>query len=226
MPKEKGKLEAVLNYRFINEQLIVEALTHRSCKMGYNNERLEFLGDAVLDLVVGEYLFNRFPDYDEGFLSKIRASLVNEKGFKKLADALELGEYIHISAAEENNNGREKPSILSNAFEAVMGAVYLDGGLEEVRRMVYDLLQQVYPRIDLDALFNDHKTRLQEITQARYGITPDYDLLSSTGPDHKKEFLVRVSIEGKEYASGKGGSKKAAQQEAARLTITMLEEGE
>lgn len=224
MPKDKGKLEAVLGYRFVNEQLIVEALTHRSCKMGYNNERLEFLGDAVLDLVVGEYLYNRFPEYDEGFLSKIRASLVNEKGFKKLADALELGEYIHISAAEENNSGREKPSILSNAFEAVMGAVYLDSGLEEVRRIVHDLLRRVYPKIDLDELFSDHKTRLQEITQARYGVTPEYRLLASSGPDHKKEFEVQVEIEGRPYAVGKGGSKKAAQQEAARLTTLLLEE--
>ncbi|NPA29281.1 MAG: ribonuclease III, partial [Epsilonproteobacteria bacterium] len=134
-------LEARLGYDFKDRQKLVEALTHKSYKKPYNNERLEFLGDAVLDLVVGEYLYEKFPKAKEGELSKMRASLVNEAGFKKLADALRLGEYIFISPAEENNKGREKPSLLSNAFEAVMGAVYLESGLDEVRRITIALIE-------------------------------------------------------------------------------------
>ncbi len=119
-------LEDALNYRFKNINLITEALTHKSYKKPYNNERLEFLGDAVLDLIVGEYLFQKFPNEDEGILSKIRASLVNEKGFTKLATKIDLGSSILISTAEENNGGRTKPSLLSNACEAVIGAIYLE----------------------------------------------------------------------------------------------------
>ena len=123
-------LQKRLGYQFKNKNLIVEALTHKSFKKPYNNERLEFLGDAVLDLVVGEYLYKKFPHVAEGELSKMRASLVNEKGFEKLAIKLNLGEHIFISIAEENNKGRNKSSLLSNAFEAVMGAIYLEAGLE------------------------------------------------------------------------------------------------
>jgi len=125
------QLEKRLNYTFKDKQLIIEALTHKSYKKPYNNERLEFLGDAVLDLIVGEYLFMKFPSSNEGVLSKIRASLVNESGFTLLAKAIDLGDYIYLSPAEENNNGRNKPSLLSNAFEAIIGAVYLEAGLEK-----------------------------------------------------------------------------------------------
>jgi len=132
---QKSSLEEKINYQFDNKKLLDEALTHKSCKKPYNNERLEFLGDAVLDLVVGEYLYRKFPNFHEGDLSKLRASIVNEKGFQKFAKELNLGSYIYISVAEENNNGRHKASICSNAFEAVMGAIYLDGGLKEVENI-------------------------------------------------------------------------------------------
>jgi len=127
------QLEERLSYTFKNKQLIIEALTHKSYKKPYNNERLEFLGDAVLDLIVGEFLFEKFSDSDEGVLSKIRASLVNESGFTQLAKSINLGDYIYISIAEENNDGRSKPSLLSNAFEAVIGAIYLETGLDKVK---------------------------------------------------------------------------------------------
>jgi ribonuclease-3 len=120
------ELERNIQYTFKNKELLTHALTHKSCKKPYNNERLEFLGDAVLDLIVGEYLYIKFPTANEGNLSKIRASIVNEKGFMRLANEISLGKYIMISNAEENNSGRNKPSILSNAFEALMGAVYLE----------------------------------------------------------------------------------------------------
>ena len=195
------RIERVLDYTFKDKRLLREALTHKSYKQPYNNERLEFLGDAVLDLIVGEYLFEHFPKHDEGKLSKMRASLVNEEGFTRLANHIRLGDAIFLSNAEENNGGRSKPSLLSNAFEAVIGAVYLEAGL---------------------TLFKDHKTALQELTQAHFGITPEYRLVGSSGPDHKKEFTVAIIIDGKEYAKASGKSKKTAQQEAAEQTIARL----
>ncbi|MCX6077584.1 MAG: ribonuclease III [Campylobacterales bacterium] len=215
-------LEEILNYSFKDKKLIIEALTHKSFKQPYDNERLEFLGDAVLDLIVGEYLFKKFSKSDEGKLSKIRASIVNEAGFDKLARSINLGEYIFLSNAEENNGGRDKASLLSNAFEAIMGAIYLESGLEAVNKIAIDLLEKNYDDISLDSLFRDYKTTLQELTQARFGITPEYNVIASRGPDHKKEFELAVVIEGKEYARASGKSKKIAQQEAAQMALEML----
>lgn len=220
--KNLDKLEQSLDYHFEDPQLLIEALTHKSYKQPYNNERLEFLGDAVLDLVVGEYLFSTFPNFDEGKLSKMRASLVNEEGFTRLAEHINLGEFIFLSNAEENNHGREKPSLLSNAFEAVMGAIYLQVGLGHVEALMYRYLKEVYPVIDMSTLFKDFKTTLQELTQAEFGVTPDYRLVGTEGPDHKKEFEISVFIQDKEYAKAKGKSKKVAQQEAAFIALEKL----
>ncbi|QFR48254.1 ribonuclease III [Sulfurimonas lithotrophica] len=222
MSNDIKSLEKALGYSFKTPKLITEALTHKSYKQPYDNERLEFLGDAVLDLVVGEYLYKKFPTSDEGKLSKIRASLVNEDGFNKLAKYLNLGDYIYLSNAEEKNGGRKKASLLSNAFEAVMGAIYLEVGLEKVRDVALDLIEKNYETISLDELFKDFKTSLQEITQARFGIIPEYDVIASRGPDHKKEFEVAVVINNKEYARAVGKSKKIAQQEAAKVAVSML----
>ena len=216
------KLEDKLNYHFDNKALIIEALTHKSYKKPYNNERLEFLGDAVLDLIVGEFLFEKFPDSDEGILSKIRASLVNESGFTLLAKSLDLGEYIYLSIAEENNNGRTKPSLLSNAFEAIIGAVYLEAGLDKSKEIAIKLLNDVHNKIDLDTLSKDYKTALQELTQSTHGVTPDYQLVKATGPDHKKEFEIAIHLDGKVIASAKGKSKKEAQQKAAKKALEWL----
>ncbi|WP_458700240.1 ribonuclease III [Sulfurospirillum sp. 1307] len=216
------ELQKRLDYQFKNQNLIIEALTHKSYKKPYNNERLEFLGDAVLDLIVGEYLFFKFPNVPEGDLSKLRASLVNEKGFEKLAKILDLGNCIYLSVAEENNKGREKPSLLSNAFEAVIGALYLEAGLEKAKNVVVPILEKAYPIIDLDTIFKDYKTTLQEFTQAHQGITPEYKLESSSGPDHKKEFEISVNIHGKLIAKAKGKSKKEAQQNAAKIALEVL----
>ena len=215
-------LQKQLGYQFQSKQLLIEALTHKSYKQPYNNERLEFLGDAVLDLIVGEYLYKKFTHFEEGNLSKMRASLVNEGGFTRLAIYLNLGEYIYLSNAEENNSGRTKSSLLSNAFEALMGAIYLETGLDAVRTITVDLLEQVHPDISLDSLFKDYKTSLQELTQAHYGITPDYQLVAAHGPDHKKEFEIAAFIDGKRYASAVGKSKKQAQQEAAKIALDIL----
>jgi len=219
------RLEAIqkrLGYQFRDQNLIIEALTHKSSKQPYNNERLEFLGDAVLDLIVGEYLYHEFTEVAEGELSKLRASLVNEKSFEKLARLLHLGEYIYISLAEENNNGREKPTLLSNAFEAIIGALYLEAGLEKARDLAVALLEEAYPKIDMDAIFRDHKTTLQELTQAHFGMTPEYRLVRSFGPDHKKEFEIAVSVRGRDLSVASGKSKKEAQQKAAMLALEIL----
>jgi len=222
MPKEIKSLEEILGYKFQSTKLITEALTHKSNKQPYDNERLEFLGDAVLDLVVGEFLYKKFPTSDEGKLSKIRASLVNEEGFHKLALYLDLGAYIQMSNAEQNNGGREKSSLLSNAFEAIMGAIYLESGLESVKEIALKLIDANYENISLDSLFKDYKTALQELTQARFGVIPEYEVIASRGPDHKKEFEVAVLVETKEYARAIGKSKKVAQQESAKLALDIL----
>lgn len=216
------RLEEKIGYSFRNKNLLVEALTHKSYKKAYNNERLEFLGDAVLDLVVGEYLFRLFPRSKEGELSKMRASLVNEEGFKRLADAVGLGEFIFISAAEENNNGREKPSLLSNAYEALMGALYLEAGIGAVKAVTIDLIEGCYPKIDLGSLFKDYKTSLQELTQAEFGVTPDYRVVNAMGPDHDKEFEIEVAVNDNVLTTARGKSKKTAQQEAAKRALTIL----
>ncbi len=222
--KDKKDLEKSLGFIYENQALLDEALTHKSFKKPYDNERLEFLGDAVLDLVVGEYLYKKYPNYDEGKLSKLRASLVNEEGFTKLANHLKLGDYIYLSNAEENNNGRIKPSLLSNAFEAIIGAMYLSSSLPKVEEIVIRLLEEVYPDMSLENLFKDYKTTLQELTQARFGSTPEYKLVGSRGPDHLKEFEIAVCIENKEYARALGKSKKIAQQISAEIALKKLQE--
>lgn len=216
-------LQKKINYTFNEEKLLIEALTHKSYKQPYNNERLEFLGDAVMDLIVGEYLFKRYPNSDEGTLSKIRASLVNEEGFTLLAQHIGLGAYLLLSNAEINNNGRQKPSLLSNAFEALIGAIYLEAGLEKVHTIAMKLIDDVYKDQDISKLSKDYKTTLQEITQARFGVTPEYRLIKATGPDHLKRFEIALYIQDKRYATAQGKSKKSAQQEAALKTLALLE---
>ena len=217
-----SKLEKCLDYQFKNKNLIIEALTHKSYKKPYNNERLEFLGDAVLNLIVGEYLFLQFPKSNEGELSKIRASLVNETGFTRLANEIKLGDFIFISTAEERNKGRTKASILSDAFEAIMGAIYLESGLEILKPIILDLLEKSYDKINLDVLFSDYKTALQEITQAKFASIPEYKIEGSYGPDHKKEFEVSIWIDSICYGKASGKSKKLAQQAVAKIAIDKL----
>lgn len=217
-------LEKKLGYEFKNKDLLKEALTHKSFKKTYNNERLEFLGDAVMDLIIGDYLFHKFEKNPEGDLSKLRASLVNEKSFKKLALSLDLGSFILISSAEENNNGREKSSLLSNAFEALIGAIYLESGLEYAREVALRILLKIYPKIDLQSIFKDYKTTLQELTQAEFGIIPEYKTIRSFGPDHKKDFEIALFIQGREISKALGKSKKEAQQEAAKIALEILKE--
>lgn len=217
------QFQKAINYKFKNITILKEALTHKSLKKSTHNERLEFLGDAVLDLIIGEYLFYKFPTSPEGELSKMRAAMVNEKSLSKIARYLQIGEVLYISQSEEANLGREKDSILSNAFEAVLGAIYLESNLEEVREIAIPLFEKIFPKIDLKHLFYDHKTSLQEITQALFGVIPEYKLIDSKGPDHNKEFIMAVYIDNKEYAIASGKSKKVAEQSCAKIALEMIE---
>ncbi len=218
------KLQEKLGYKFKNQTHLKIALTHKSAKNGHNNERLEFLGDAVMDLIVGEYLFKKFSS-DEGDLSKLRAALVNESSFSKFAKFLGIGENLNMSLSEERNGGREKPSLLSDAFEAIMGAVYLESGLQNTARIATTILEILYPRISFNELVRDYKTALQELTQAKFGVTPEYILLGSSGPDHKKSFEMAALVGGKRLSSAVGASKKEAEQKCAQIAIELLQNG-
>ena len=216
------QIQKLLKYEFKNINLLKEAITHKSIKSSINNERLEFLGDAVLDLIVGEYLYHKFNTQSEGDLSKLRASLVNEDSLAKIAKELKLGEFLYLSPAEENNGGRDKQSLISDALEALMGAIYLESGLDSVKVIFIDLLEKNFPDINLNSLTKDYKTALQEITQAQIGTAPKYELISSSGPDHKKSFEMAVLLNGKEIARATGNSKKAAEQACALKALEML----
>ena len=218
------KLQEKLGYKFKNLTHLKIALTHKSAKNGHNNERLEFLGDAVMDLIVGEYLFKKFSS-DEGDLSKLRAALVNESSFSKFAKFLGIGENLNMSLSEERNGGREKPSLLSDAFEAIMGAVYLESGLQNTARIATTILEILYPRISFNELVRDYKTALQELTQAKFGVTPEYILLGSSGPDHKKSFEMAALVGGRRLSSAVGASKKEAEQKCAQIAIELLQSG-
>ncbi|MDR2034904.1 MAG: ribonuclease III [Helicobacteraceae bacterium] len=216
-------LEKKIGYRFKSRDLLQTALTHRSVKGRENNERLEFLGDAVLDLIVGEYLFRRFSNYGEGDLTKLRAALVSEEAFARIAFFLGLDEAIFLSASEARSLGRAKPSILANAYEALIGAIYLDRGIEAAKKCAIAALEASFGEIDSAKLLNDYKTKLQELTQAKFGAIPEYRVVGEAGPDHKKEFEISLSVDGVDLALGKGASKKAAEQKAAQAALIALE---
>ena len=216
-------LQTKLGYKFKDEKLLKTALTHKSFKGGVNNERLEFLGDAVMDLIVGDYLLNKFSKLSEGDLSKLRAALVNEKSFANLAICLGLGDKLLISVAEDHNGGRKKPSILSDAFEAVIGAIYLESGFNIAKNVSIKIFEQCYPDIDFTHLVKDYKTALQEITQAQFATTPKYVLIGTKGPDHNKEFQIALMLNEQEISRAIGKSKKEAEQKAAKIAIGILD---
>lgn len=217
-----NKLQKKIQYSFTNKNLLIEAITHRSYNKNKNNERLEFLGDAVLDLIIGEYLFKKFSKSAEGDLTKLRAAIVNESGFARLAKNINLGEYLLISNVEESSNGREKVSILADAFEALIGAIYLDSSLEAAKIISNSIIDRVYKNIDLKKFSKEYKTSLQELTQSMFSNIPEYELISTHGPDHNKEFLMCVKINGQELARANGKSKKEAEQICAKTAYEKL----
>ena len=220
-------LAARIGYRFRAAKLAAEALTHRSYQnendgVDAHNERLEFLGDAVLDLVVAETLMERMPEAAEGRLTRRRAALVNEQVLARIARALDLGPAIRLGKGEEKNNGRDKPSILSDALEAVVGGIYLDGGYEEARQAVLSWYAAVLDETLEEEGRRDPKTELQERLQAFGGPAPRYAVLDESGPDHRKVFLVEVLRGDEALAAGEGPSKKEAEKHAARRALESL----
>lgn len=229
------ELEKVLLYRFKQPRLFYQALLHRSYVYENphleqsDNETLEFLGDAVLNLAISHLLFERFPDYKEGDLSRLRSSIVNERELAKLAVQLNLGKYLFLGKGEEFTGGRQKPSLLADSLEALLGAIYLDSDLVRVQSIINRLFHDYLAVDDLQhplrALDKDYKTQLQEFTQAAFKKTPSYVLEREEGPDHDKTFYMSVLLDERVLARGMGKSKKEAQQLAAERALDVLRSG-
>lgn len=224
-----AELEAKLHYEFVRKELIEQALTHKSFAnenrvLGLkDNERLEFLGDAVLDLVLGDYLMSTFEDEDEGGLSKRRASLVNEDFLNSLALKLEVQKHLKLGKGEANTNGREKPRILSSTLEAIFGAIFKDNGFEAASSVIRTLFAESLNTEGSAIQFErDFKTRLQEMCQKSFGQVPVYTLVEAKGPEHEKEFHVLVKIEDRVLGEGVGRTKKYAEQKAAEKALEVL----
>ncbi len=222
------QLEKNLNYKFNNINLLKNALTHSSyaneVRNGISsNERLEFLGDSVLSIIVSDYIFNNFPKLPEGELTKLRASLVCEKSLCGFSRELELGKYLLLGKGEEKGGGRERDSILADAFEAVLAAMYLDGGYEIARKhaLRFVLREIEHPE---DDVFKDYKTVLQEIIQRNPEEAVTYVLVDQTGPDHDKIFTVEVMLNSNAIGKGSGKSKKQAEQMAAKQALELMGE--
>ncbi|MBX3327810.1 MAG: ribonuclease III [Nitrospira sp.] len=221
-----------LKYRFTDDNLLEEALTHKSYvnerrESGRtHNERLEFLGDAVLSLIISDYLARRYPELSEGALSKLKAKLVSETSLANAARRLDLGRYLRLGRGEERSKGRDKTSLLADALEAVIAAVYLDGGFEASRDFTVDVLADELRRLDTfqeQPGDDDYKTRFQEWCQKRYEMLPQYLVVGETGPDHQKLFEVEVQVNHRVVGIGRGNSKKEAEQEAARRALEEME---
>jgi ribonuclease-3 len=218
------EFEAILQYTFQRRELLQLALTHRSSQLRpgeAHNEKLEFLGDAVLGLAMSDLLMQHFPEASEGDLSKMRASLVNARVLATKAAAVSLGRWLRLGGGEERSGGREKPSILAAAYEAVLGAVYLDGGFLPTRILIARHFAEDLEEKSQVASF-DSKTRLQEITQKIFRETPIYTVIETRGPDHQRQFISQVSIAGKLYGQGAGPNKQSADQAAASATLELL----
>ena len=225
------RLQERLGYQFGDRAVLLQSLTHKSYGHEFlqdkpialrDNERLEFLGDAILDVVVSDILLEAFPHANEGQLSKMRAAVVNEKTLAILARALHLQDNVRLGKGEAQTGGNEKASILSSTFEALIAAVYLDGGFNAVYPVVRHIFAPLFVEERELMSFYDHKTQLQEIVQARWKVTPSYHLVESHGPDHTKTFQIEVRMNGKVLAVAVGSSKKEAEQNAAKAAIFEL----
>lgn len=223
-----GDLEQKLELSFIDKSYLERALTHRSFinenpDSGLeDNERLEFLGDAVLDFVVGEYLYHRLPEGREGDLTSLRASLVRTETLARFARQIELGRYLRLGRGEAESGGRGRPALLCSAFEALVGALYLDAGIETVSSFVLRFIVPAIPRILDQELDKDAKSQLQEWSQGQRHLTPVYHTVAERGPDHAKEFTVEVLIGDEAYGRGSGSSKQAAEQVAAQAALERI----
>jgi len=225
------ELQERIRYQFGDPRLLIQSLTHVSYghenfqdrALAYrDNERLEYLGDAVLDLVISDLLLESFPDATEGQLSKMRAAVVNEKTLYEITKTFKLSELVRLGKGEQRTGGSDKPSILSSAFEALIAAIYIDGGFNAVYPVVRYLFAPLFREENCSISFQDHKTQLQEKVQGKYRVTPTYHLIASTGPDHAKVFEIEVRIRNQIIAKSTGPSKKEAEQNAARDALNNL----
>lgn len=224
------RAEAALNLTFIDKALLQRALTHRSYINEHpdypleDNERLEFLGDAVLDFVTAEYLYHHFPEMPEGRLTNLRSALVRTERLAEFALNLELGKHLYLGRGEEESGGRERLAILCDAFEAVVGALYLDQGIEATRQFIHAVMEPALQEILESETDKDPKSRLQELAQSHYRVTPTYRTVKEEGPDHAKEFTVAAMIGQKIYGQGTGFSKQTAAQAAAKKALELLQQ--
>ncbi|MEK7192242.1 MAG: ribonuclease III [Patescibacteria group bacterium] len=228
MAKTEKNLETKINYVFKDKALLKEALTHRSYlnenpKWEFqDNERLEFLGDAVLELIVTEELYNRYPNYQEGPLTGIRAALVNYVMLSQVARSINLEDFVLLSRGEAKDTGRAREVILANAFEALIGAAYLDGGYEKTKKLINKFVLAHLEEVFKKGLLKDAKSLLQEKAQSEMKITPVYKVLEESGPDHQKVFRVGVFFGSKLIAEGTGLSKQDGEVEAAKAALESL----
>jgi ribonuclease-3 len=222
---------ADLGVHFKDEHLLVSALIHRSFlnerperRVGLaSNERLEFLGDAVLNLLTASWLYHTFPERSEGEMTALRAALVKTATLARFANELHLGQHVHISRGEEASTARERPALLADLFEALLGALYLDQGVEAAGQFVQPFLQREIERIQTGQADTDYRTRLQELMQARHGITPRYQIVEVSGPDHCRQFTIEVLVADRQMGLGSGSSKQSASQDAARAALHALD---
>lgn len=226
MTSKYADLEASLGYTFKNRDLLLVALTHPSVTHegsgSRTNQRLEFLGDAVLQLVLTRELYHRFDAYEEGPLTKARAKLVNRRTLAEQARSLSLGKHLLLSKGEEQHGGRERQSSLADAFEAVLGALFLDGGFEAAQAVIVRMFEKAFSNLDVLPVIENPKGELQELLQASALEAPHYNIESVTGPDHDRVFVCTVHHAGRELARGCGKSKKAAESEAAANALQKL----
>ena len=220
--------EDELIYQFQNAELMTTAMTHSSYANEHrdlhmqNNERLEFLGDSILGLVSADYVFHRYPNVPEGQLTKVRAAVVCEKTLYEVAKELGLDRHLLLGHGEEMGGGRERPSILADSVEALIGAIYLDGGLEAARTFIMTFLPGKVDLAEQGHAFRDYKTALQEIVQKNRQETLSYQLVDESGPDHDKRFTIQVLLNSNVFAEGIGRSKKEAEQMAARAALELM----
>lgn len=227
------KFQELIGYTFGDRSVLLQSLTHKSYGHEFyqekpialrDNERLEFLGDAILDVIISDLLLETFPHANEGQLSKMRAAIVNEKTLAQLARTIMIQECIRLGKGEAQTGGQDKPSILSSTFEAIIAAIYLDGGFAAVYPVVRHIFSPLFAQEEGLITFYDHKTQLQEIVQARWKVTPSYHLIEAIGPDHAKIFEIEVRMNGRTLAIARGSSKKEAEQNAARAAIMQVAE--
>ncbi|MDW7651062.1 MAG: ribonuclease III [Bacillota bacterium] len=227
--KDLQDLFPKLNIEPHNRETYLQALTHSSYAHEHglgshaHNERLEFLGDAVLELTVSEALYLRFPELPEGKLTRFRAGMVCEESLFRLANALNLGDYLRLGKGEAASGGRQRPSLLADALEALLGAIYLDLGFAAVRHVVETMFTPLLDDISRGCLRHDYKTLMQEYTQAAMSVTPEYRIVKEEGPDHSKVFVAQLILNKRVLGEGSGRSKKEAEQEAARVAYEHLE---